>query len=76
MESQAKSREANSARRSENLRRNYGEAFEAEKSRTRKRVRDLDWGGWIRTTDLLINSQALCQLSYTPRARLHAGQAI
>ena len=26
----------------------------------------IDWGGWIRTTDLLINSQALCQLSYTP----------
>jgi hypothetical protein len=26
----------------------------------------LYWGGWIRTTDLLINSQALCQLSYTP----------
>lgn len=25
-----------------------------------------NWGGWIRTTDLLINSQALCQLSYTP----------
>ncbi len=24
------------------------------------------WGGWIRTSDLLINSQALCQLSYTP----------
>src|SRR5829696_1599664 len=27
---------------------------------------EVDWGGWIRTTDLLINSQALCQLSYTP----------
>ena len=27
------------------------------------------WGGWIRTTDLLINSQALCQLSYTPSTR-------
>lgn len=26
-----------------------------------------NWGGWIRTTDLLINSQALCQLSYTPK---------
>lgn len=24
------------------------------------------WGGWIRTSDFLINSQALCQLSYTP----------
>jgi hypothetical protein len=26
------------------------------------------WGGWIRTSDLLINSQALCQLSYTPKS--------
>ena len=36
-------------------------------------TRKSNWGGWIRTTDLLINSQALCQLSYTPKARLHAG---
>src|SRR5688572_7090873 len=27
------------------------------------------WGGWIRTTDLRINSPALCQLSYTPPGR-------
>lgn len=32
-----------------------------------------NWGGWIRTTDLLINSQALCQLSYTPRITSHTG---
>ena len=32
----------------------------------------MHWGGWIRTTDLLINSQALCQLSYTPSTRLPA----
>ena len=25
------------------------------------------WGGWVRTTNLLVNSQALCQLSYAPR---------
>lgn len=24
------------------------------------------WGGWARTTNLLVNSQALCLLSYTP----------
>jgi hypothetical protein len=35
----------------------------------------LNWGGWIRTTDLLINSQALCQLSYTP-SPVAAGAAI
>ena len=25
-----------------------------------------NWGGWVRTTNLLVNSQALCRLSYTP----------
>ncbi len=25
-----------------------------------------NWGGWIRTTNLPVNSRALCQLSYTP----------
>ena len=39
-----------------------------ESSRGRRKLKD--WGGWIRTTDLLINSQALCQLSYTPKTRL------
>ena len=35
-----------------------------------------DWGGWIRTSDFLINSQALCQLSYTPKkARAPLGGA-
>ena len=24
------------------------------------------WGGWVRTTNLLVNSQALCRLSYAP----------
>ena len=32
----------------------------------RDRAITYNWGGWIRTSDLLINSQALCQLSYTP----------
>jgi hypothetical protein len=27
-----------------------------------------NWGGWIRTSDLPVNSRALCQLSYTPKA--------
>jgi hypothetical protein len=27
---------------------------------------DLNWGGRARTFNLLVNSQALCQLSYTP----------
>lgn len=26
----------------------------------------LHWGGWIRTTNLPVNSRLLCQLSYTP----------
>ena len=35
-----------------------------------------NWGGWIRTSDFLINSQALCQLSYTPKkARASRGGA-
>ena len=25
------------------------------------------WGGWGRTSNLPVNSRALCQLSYTPR---------
>jgi hypothetical protein len=27
------------------------------------------WGGWTRTTNFLINSQAVCQLTYTPSWR-------
>ena len=30
-------------------------------------ARQNDWGGWSRTTDLRINSPALCQLSYAPK---------
>ena len=26
-----------------------------------------NWGGWTRTTNFLINSQAVCQLTYTPK---------
>ena len=26
-----------------------------------------DWGGWGRTSNLPVNSRALCQLSYTPK---------
>ena len=25
------------------------------------------WGGWGRTSNLPVNSRALCQLSYTPK---------
>ena len=25
-----------------------------------------NWGGWTRTTNFLINSQAVCQLTYAP----------
>src|ERR1700722_1240719 len=28
-----------------------------------------NWGGWIRTSDLPVNSRTLCQLSYPPPAR-------
>ena len=27
----------------------------------------LSWGGWGRTSNLPVNSRALCRLSYTPR---------
>jgi hypothetical protein len=27
------------------------------------------WGGWTRTTNFLINSQAVCQLTYAPREK-------
>ena len=27
-----------------------------------------NWGGWTRTTNIRINSAALCRLSYTPKA--------
>jgi hypothetical protein len=27
-----------------------------------------NWGGWGRTSNLPVNSRALCRLSYTPRA--------
>ena len=27
---------------------------------------DGSWGGWVRTTNLPVNSRLLCQLSYTP----------
>ena len=30
-----------------------------------------DWGGWGRTSNLPVNSRALCQLSYTPLAGLY-----
>lgn len=26
----------------------------------------MNWGGWTRTTNFLINSQAICQLIYAP----------
>ena len=29
-------------------------------------VSSVYWGGWTRTTNFLVNSQALCQLSYAP----------
>ena len=29
----------------------------------------LNWGGWTRTTNFLINSQAVCQLTYAPTSR-------
>src|SRR5919109_196087 len=28
------------------------------------------WGGWGRTSNLPVNSRALCRLSYTPRRRV------
>ena len=28
------------------------------------------WGGWIRTTNLPVNSRLLCQLSYTPKCAI------
>ena len=31
-----------------------------------ERLRTYNWGGGTRTCNLLVNSQALCQLSYTP----------
>ncbi len=31
-----------------------------------------DWGGWGRTSNLPVNSRALCQLSYTPRLESRA----
>jgi hypothetical protein len=30
-----------------------------------------NWGGWGRTSNLPVNSRALCQLSYTPKAGTH-----
>ena len=32
-----------------------------------------DWGGWTRTTNFLINSQAVCQLTYSPSVRGRVG---
>jgi hypothetical protein len=29
--------------------------------------RGVNWGGWGRTSNLPVNSRALCRLSYTPR---------
>ena len=31
--------------------------------------REIDWGGWTRTTNFPVNSRAVCQLTYTPKAR-------
>ena len=35
-----------------------------------------DWGGWGRTSNLPVNSRALCRLSYTPRRDVRAGQGL
>ena len=34
------------------------------------------WGGWTRTTNFLVNSQALCQLSYAPSTAVDPSTAI
>ena len=34
------------------------------------------WGGWVRTTNLLVNSQALCRLSYAPSTTANPSTAI
>ncbi len=32
-------------------------------------LKKIHWGGRVRTSNLLVNSQALCRLSYTPSFR-------
>ena len=41
--------------------------WRTEKGETSVTMPSRSWGGWGRTSNLPVNSRALCQLSYTPR---------
>ena len=53
--------------------------FTRKKPRKAKTLRGIllrYWGGWTRTTNFLVNSQALCQLSYAPSTAVDPSTAI